>query len=65
MQSTHSLFDLGGVDNVAVNDTEIPRVRCSAPPPLSLLGTALAVLLGNILTGILAAILFAIIKSFS
>lgn len=41
---------------------EIPRVKCSAAPPLSLIGVALAVFLGNVLTAIFGAIMYALLK---
>ena len=41
---------------------EIQHVKCSAAPPLSFLGMALAVLVGNVLTGIVGALIYAMIR---
>jgi hypothetical protein len=41
---------------------EIPRVKCSAAPPLSVLGMALAVLLGNVFTAIVGAVIYAALR---
>jgi hypothetical protein len=60
MAANRNLLGLVEPSRLTEQDSTIQRVRCSAAPPLSLWGAALAVLLGNIATAVLAAIFYAI-----
>jgi succinate-acetate transporter protein len=57
MASNQSLLGLSEV----VSDPEV-RAQRRAPAPLGLLGVAVAVFLGNLFTGILAAIAYAVLR---
>jgi hypothetical protein len=57
-----ALLGLNEISSDSRREVEVPRVRCSAAPPLSFLGTALAILFGNLLTMVVAAVIYALLK---
>lgn len=63
MASNRNLLGLVEAPDETASKAEPVRVRCSAAPPLSLMGTALAVFLGNLLTAVLGAAVYAVIRS--
>ena len=63
MASNVSLLGLNEISSDPVSTVEVPRVRCSAAPPLSFMGTALAILVGNLLTMAVAAVIYALLKN--